>query len=269
MDNRNEVLKRQGKVEKRLKKKTKRFVQCDKKIKEQVEKGYLKEIGRVQDVNDDRFYIPVFPLIKENRETTKTRMVLDCAAKFNGVSLNDTINPGPKLITELFDVIMRFRRYTVAISGDISEMFMQIMLDPEYQNYYRIIWNGVSYQYTRTIFGDCSSPFKANKVLKSYAAHHQKSFPEVANTVMNAVYVDDALDSRCTVNETIQTRRELTQVLQLAGMKMRKWLSNDIQVISDIPIEDRAASVHLDQRELLPTRKSLGVMLVARFTSPE
>ena len=142
VDNRNEVLKRQGRVEMRLKKETKRFVQCDKKIEEQVEKGYLKELGCVQDVKDEGFYIPVLPVTDKNRETTKTRMVLDCAAKFNEVSLNDTINPGPKLITELFDVIRRFRRYPVAISGDVSEMFMQIMLDPEDRQYYRIIWDG-------------------------------------------------------------------------------------------------------------------------------
>ena len=129
-------------------------------------------------------------------------MVLDCAAKFNVVSLNDTINAGPKL----FDVTMRFRIYPFSINGYISEMIMQIMLDPKY---YRIIWDGVAYQYTRTISGDCSSFFKANKVLKIHAANHQESFPEAVNTVMNAVYVDDALDSRCNVNKTNQTRREI------------------------------------------------------------
>ena len=50
VDNRNEVLKRQSRVEKRLQKETKRFVQCDKKIEEKVEKGYLKELDRIQDV---------------------------------------------------------------------------------------------------------------------------------------------------------------------------------------------------------------------------
>ena len=88
-------------------------------------------------------------------------MVLDCVASFNGISLNDTINPDLELINELFDVIMRVKRYPVAISGDISKMFMQMVLDPEDQKYYRIIWDGAAYQYTREPYSKMTRPLSS------------------------------------------------------------------------------------------------------------
>ncbi len=48
-----------------------------------------------------------------------------------GVSLNDTIHQGPKLQRELFDVLLRFRRYPVAIVCEIAEMYLRIGISPE------------------------------------------------------------------------------------------------------------------------------------------
>ena len=55
-------------------------------------------------------------------------MVMDAAANYNGMSLNDTIHQGPKLQNNLFDVLLRFRRNKIALTCDISEMFLQIEL---------------------------------------------------------------------------------------------------------------------------------------------
>ena len=46
--------------------------------------------------------------MKDERVTTKVRVVFDAAAKHNGKSLNDTIWPGPKLQRELVDVLTGF-----------------------------------------------------------------------------------------------------------------------------------------------------------------
>ena len=52
----------------------------------------------------------------------------DVAAKHNGKCLDDAVLPGPKLQTELIDIIYRFRRGPVALSADISQMFLQVGL---------------------------------------------------------------------------------------------------------------------------------------------
>ena len=70
-------------------------------------------------------------VVKSDRVTTKTRVVFDASAKCNHISLNDMIYPGPKLQRELFDVLLPFRRYPVAIACDISKMYLRIKLHSE------------------------------------------------------------------------------------------------------------------------------------------
>ena len=40
-----------------------------------------------------------------DKTTTKVQIVFDCAAKCNGISLNDMIYAGPKLQQDLFNVL--------------------------------------------------------------------------------------------------------------------------------------------------------------------
>ncbi|GBP94292.1 hypothetical protein EVAR_99671_1 [Eumeta japonica] len=74
-------------------------------------------------------------------ETGKIRVVHDAAAKTKGVSLNDHLLTGPDLL-QLPGVIMRFRQHPVAVSADISEMFMQIKIKPEDRDALRYLWRG-------------------------------------------------------------------------------------------------------------------------------
>ena len=92
-------------------------------------KGYIRKVSTSED--EGHWFLPHFPVIKEDRTTTKVRIVFDAAAKYGGKSLNDAINPGPKLQRELVNVLTRFRRAPVALSGDISEMFLQVGLRKE------------------------------------------------------------------------------------------------------------------------------------------
>ena len=70
----------------------------------------------------------IFPVVKMDKATTKVRIVFDCAAKCNGISLNDMIHAGPKLLQGLFNVLVRFRRNPVGIACDIKDMYLQIEL---------------------------------------------------------------------------------------------------------------------------------------------
>ena len=88
----------------------------------------------------EQWFLPHFPVIRQDRTTTKVRMVFDAASKDNGKCLNDAVRPGPKLQRELTDVLTRFRRAPIALSGDISEMFLQVGLVEEDRRYHRFLW---------------------------------------------------------------------------------------------------------------------------------
>ena len=53
----------------------------------------------------------------------KIRVVFDCSARFNGVSLNKSLMSGPDLTNQIVGVITRFREESVVIMGDVEAMF--------------------------------------------------------------------------------------------------------------------------------------------------
>ena len=74
----------------------------DQAIEDYEKKGYIKDAKR----DESQWCLPHFPVIRENKTTTKVRLVFDTAAKYNEKSLNDAILPGPKLQRELVDVLI-------------------------------------------------------------------------------------------------------------------------------------------------------------------
>ena len=70
--------------------------------------------------------------------------------------------------------------------------------------------------------------------------------------------MDDILHSEETVEDAVLVREDLTKVLGGDGFHVQKWCNNRTEVLEEIPQEDRATGVKLDNSEL-PSVKTLGV----------
>ena len=121
--------------------------------------------------------VPHFAVVKRDRSTIKIPIVFDTSARYHDVALNDVVFQGPKLQCELFDVLLRFRRYPVAVIRDISKMYLRIELSPEDSSHHRFLWRDMNvdqkskvYEFNRLVFGVNSTPFLAQFVLP-----HQRS----------------------------------------------------------------------------------------------
>ena len=211
----------------------------------------------------------IFSVIRPDKETTKTRIVFDASAKCNGVSLNDVIHQGPKLQQDLFDVLLHFRRYQVAVVCDIAEMYLRIGIGTEDKPYHRFLWRVNTqdrlpdvYKFDRVIFGINSSPFLAQFVLQHHARKHQADYGRATETILKSTYMDDSMDSVLDEKQGIGLYRQLSCLLNKAGMHAHKWLSNSPTVLSKVPIQDRKSEVDLD-RDQLPCTKTLGVWWLA------
>ena len=77
------------------------------------------------------------------------------------------------------------------------------------------------------------------------------------------MYVDDVLDSCETVEGAQHLRRQLSDLLAMAGFRLRKWSSNEPVVTEDIPEEDRLSTLAINKDDL-PKTKTLGVMWEAQ-----
>lgn len=234
-------------------------------IKKYESKGYISKVKQNEKSSDGTWYLPHFPVIKLDRETTKVRIVFDASAKKDGISLNDAIHQGPKLQNELFDVLMRFRSKPVAIICDIEEMYLRVGIHPTDRSYHRFLWNSsapVQYEFNSLVFGVNSSPFLAQFVARKNAELHEREFPRAAETVLYSTYMDDSMDSVETVEEGIELYHQLSELWAKANMYARKWLSNSKAVLENIPIEHRTSKVEIDQ-DSLPSVKTLGVTWLA------
>jgi len=272
-DNYNMAVKRLENTEKRLLKNKEVGEAYSNTIKDYIEKGYVSEVDFNTAKEVKGWFLPHFPLVKPDRSTTKVRIIFDASAKHKGVCLNDVIHKGPKLQRELFDVLLRFRRFPFALVGDIAEMYLRIGINPDSRPFHRFLWRDLDtsktpqvYQFNSLVFGVNSCPFQAQFVSRHHAELNREQYPQAAETVLESTYMDDSMDSAPTEEGCIELYQQLSQLWGSAGMYARKWLSNSERVVREIPEEDRASHVDLSEG-YLPSVKTLGVMWVANEDS--
>ena len=102
-------------------------------IKDDFDKGYIVKVDKYDCFNVDNpreWYLPHHPLLHPHKPG-KVRRVLNGAAKFHGVSLNNALLTGPDLLQTLIHVLMRFRQHPYAVSADIEGMFLQVFVIPQ------------------------------------------------------------------------------------------------------------------------------------------
>ena len=233
-----------------------------------LKKGYVREVDPAKDKAVVRFYIPHFPVVKEQNVTTKVRIVFDASAKYRGMSLNDTLLPGPKLQNDIINVLLRFRKYAIAVASDVKEMYLQIHLREEDLSCVRFLWRDMKtdspireFEFTRWVFGLNASPFLAQYVSQQHAIKFEEQLPRAAETIRQSTYMDDSLDSTVNTKSAIQLYKDLNLLWGKLGMQVRKWASNSVDVLEHIPKADRLETLTVSDGER--KTKALGITWLA------
>ena len=234
-------------------------------IEQYIKKGYL-EYADVKNDSNYCWHLPHFPVVRPDKSTTKVRIVFDGAARYDGKSMNDVTQPDPKLQQDLVDVLLRFRRYPVALVYDIAEMYLRTGVHPQDRPYQRMLWRSLNQsekpkilQFTCVVIGINSSSFHAQYVSQHHAKKNNNERPLTAETVLCSTYMDDSMNSVKTCDEAIKLYKELSELWGKAGIHARKWVSNKSEVLKGIPEEDRAMEVNLKCSEF-HSIKTLGIL---------
>ena len=181
------------------------------------------------------YYMPHRPVIK-NSISSKVRPVFDAsAAGPNGVSLNNCLDSGPSLIPDLVEILLRFRRWNIALTADITKAFLQIGVQRPDQDVHRFLWqcgNVVRVmRFVRVPFGNTSSPFLLNATIKHHLNFYSNSV--TIQELNENLYVDDWLSGANTVEEASKMLSEAQSVLSDAGMILSKWHTNSEFLINE------------------------------------
>ena len=238
---------------KRLKAKPDILQQYNTVIKEQLNSGVVEMIDKrheEQCLPGTVHYIPHKEVVKEDRTTTKLRVVYDASAKSRTEpSLNDCLLPGPALTPLIFDILLRFRFHKVALIGDLEKAFLNIEINPEERNLLRFLWiddinssnpEVITLRFTRLVFGLVCSPFILNVTLRNHLSKYENIDPSFVDTVVRALYVDDFASGKDSVKDGLELYRKLKLRFREGGFNMRKWASNSQKLTELIKKEEAA-----------------------------
>jgi len=97
----------------------------------------------------------------------------------------------------------------------------------------------------------------ATRCLKKLADDNEQQYPRAAQVLNNDFYVDDLLSGTSTIEDALNVQKELSALLQTAGLTLRKWASNHTAFLDTIPLElqETQSTLSLDNEDGLTTHE--------------
>lgn len=186
-------------------------------------------------INQKVHYLPHHAVIRQDKETTKLRIVYDASAKSNGPSLNDCLYTGPKFDQKIMDILLRFRTHRVALTGDIEKAFLMVSIADKDRDVLRFLWiDDVTkdqpeisiLRFTRVVFGISSSPFLLNATIRHHVEKFSSSHPELVQILLQSTYVDDIVFGSSCEDQAYQLYVDSKNILGQGGFNLRKFITN-------------------------------------------
>uniref|UniRef100_A0A8D8SQJ6 Integrase catalytic domain-containing protein n=2 Tax=Cacopsylla melanoneura TaxID=428564 RepID=A0A8D8SQJ6_9HEMI len=222
-------------LESRLHKQPQLFDEYKKFIDEYRELGHLSLA-----TYPSPFIIPHHCVYKND----KLRVVFDSSVKDNnGISLNESLMIGPKLQSDIPDIILSMRFHRVALCADVKMMFRGISLNSDHRKYQHIFWRDSpnaplqELELNTVTYGFSSSPYLAQRTMRQLVEDEGKSFPLASHAVLHETYVDDITSGAADVKTALVLRDELIALLGKAQLSLRKWASSHPEILSDLPTD--------------------------------
>ncbi|XP_076029146.1 uncharacterized protein LOC143017993 [Oratosquilla oratoria] len=233
-----------------------------------LEKGYAEKVPTCDVKNQQIWCIPHFG-VRHPTKSNKVRVVLDCAARVNDLSLNYLLRQGPD-ISNLLLGVLRFRLRLHAYTADIETMYYQVKVPESDRDYLRFLWwkegqiGGDIFKLRMTShpFSASCSPGIANCALKRVVLDYGSQFhTSVSEIVLNNFYVDDLLVSSDDINDLIDTSVNVIDLCRKDGFNLTKFNSNSFRFMNSLSKEKCSDSVEQLIRNKDMERKTLGLNL--------
>ncbi|XP_050521267.1 uncharacterized protein LOC126894359 [Daktulosphaira vitifoliae] len=233
-------------LEKRLQNDSILKTDCVQFLKEYELLGHMELVTNVNFISASKsYYIPHHAVRNPNSSTTKLRVVFDASCKTqSGLSLNEVLLKGPVVQDDLLYILARFRKYKVVLTGDIAKMYRQVWVTHEHQDFQRILWRPEPDQPIRTYrlktvtYGTVPASFLSTACLNKLAEDNVDKYPAASEAILNNFYVDDFLGGSDTFENAARLKEEMCTVLNKAGFELRKWSSNEPNLISQLQVNN-------------------------------
>ena len=187
------------------------------------------------DPGEKEFYIPHKPVIREQAQSTKMRIVFDASARANerSPSLNDCLETGPPLQNLMWDVLLRSRFHPIIVAGDMKQAFLQISIREADRDALRFHWvkdlknfEPITLRFARALFGLNQSPFLLGAVVREHLKKFAAKYPELVREIILCLYVDDLIHGTFSVEKGKRFKELSTEIFTEGKFTLHKWQSN-------------------------------------------
>ncbi|CAB0019631.1 unnamed protein product, partial [Nesidiocoris tenuis] len=159
----------------------------------------------------------------------------------SGLSLNDRLLTGPSLQKDIAEIVTLFRLAPVAVTCDIEKMFRNVKVDPRDRHVQRVLYREretdplVQYEINTLVYGLSSSPFLAQRTLQQLVADEGAEFPLASKAILECCFMDDIAYALSDLQTAKRYKDEMVSLMRRGGFELRKWASNSIELLQDIP----------------------------------
>ncbi|XP_018376534.1 PREDICTED: uncharacterized protein LOC108769825 [Trachymyrmex cornetzi] len=194
------------------------------------------------------YYLPHHGVLRETSMTTRLRVVFNGSNKTTSdISLNDILYTGAKLQTDVFNVLIWFRKFLYVFSTDMEKMYRQIKLHKDDWTFQWILWlnrdgDVETYQLTTVTYGLACAPFLALRTLAQLIEDEGDTFPLAVPSLKQGRYVDDIFGGADTIPQVKEIVRQVNSLCMAGGFSLQKWISNEPAILESIPSASQANS---------------------------
>ena len=229
----------------RLRKTPDLLKEYDDYFKDQLAKGIIEIVPEeARRTNLEVHYLCHHGVVRQDRETTKLRVVFDGSAKGDNDSqaLNDRLAVGNNYMPLLFDTLVRFRMKPIAMTADIEKAFLQIQVSESDKDKLRFLWvddvnssspSVIEMRHKRLVFGLTSSPSILGETIRQHVSKFESEFPEACR-ILKRLYADDLSCVANTTKEALDIYDKSKMIMSKGGFNLRKWVSNNKEVMTKI-----------------------------------
>ena len=157
-------------------------------IIERVNSNQTSEVGKTH-------YLPHHPVIREDKQTTKVRVVYDASAR--------------KRVNEADRDVLRFLWFEDPFARDPVP---------------------TTFRFTHVVFGVTCSPFLLQGTLKHHIEKYQDVYPDIRKKLTNSLYADDVNSGGYTLEESYELHKVSKQMMQDGSFNLHKWQSNSAEL---------------------------------------
>ena len=151
--------------------------------------------------------------------------------------MNDSLFSGPKFNQNIFDIIVRFCTYRIALATDVEKTFLMISVHSKDRDALRFLWVDdvekaspvvKKLRFTRVVFGVSASPILLNATINHHLQKYHDEHPYLVNTfkLRKSLYVENVTYGADEEDEAYKLYVLSKKVFADGGFNLQKFVTN-------------------------------------------